>query len=415
MPKKMCEKCGSTMETTNFYSSNNKERFPDGKVNKCKKCWTMHVDCWNKETFFPLLEEADVPFVEEEWKKEVDKAVNSGKKISGMTVIGKYLSRMRLSQYRDSRWKDTGAIAEKAALRLKMALESDTITDQEKEDLKARSQAMPTKPADFKTGAEEMLEAQRLAEEEREEREEKEAEAAKKASKSTSVVSGPAEPVTMLSQEDLQVLKDLTKEDIDYLNLQWRGYRPSQQVYLEKLYQDYLNSYDIQTAGHRDTLRFVCITSLQMNELLGMGDIDGASKASRMYDSLMKSGKFTAAQNKAEKGEAVDSVAEFALLCEKEGGFIPKFYQDIPNDAVDKCLEDNKRYIKNLVVNEQGLGSLLEQAIKEMQIEAQRELSADSDDNLIELDESEILGEVEFNEFNNFVEEEKEIDLNGSE
>jgi hypothetical protein len=31
-----------------------------------------------------------------------------------------------------------------------------------------------------------------------------------------------------------------------------------------------------------------------------MGDIEGAQKATKMYDGLMKSGKFTAAQNKAE-------------------------------------------------------------------------------------------------------------------
>jgi hypothetical protein len=58
-----------------------------------------------------------------------------------------------------------------------------------------------------------------------------------------------------------------------------------------------------------------------------------------MYDSLMKSGKFTAAQNKAESGEFVDSVSEIVELCEKEG-FIPRFYTDGPQDKVDKVLLD---------------------------------------------------------------------------
>ena len=43
----------------------------------------------------------------------------------------------------------------------------------------------------------------------------------------------------------------------------------------------------------------------------------------KMYDSLMKSGKFTAAQNKAENGEFLDSISEFVVLCEKDG-FIPR-------------------------------------------------------------------------------------------
>ncbi|MBO7079835.1 MAG: hypothetical protein J6W64_08525 [Bacilli bacterium] len=46
---------------------------------------------------------------------------------------------------------------------------------------------------------------------------------------------------------------------------------------------------------------------------------------SKVYDSLMKSGKFTAAQNKAESGEYVDSVGELVMVCE-EDGFIPRYY-----------------------------------------------------------------------------------------
>ena len=71
----------------------------------------------------------------------------------------------------------------------------------------------------------------------------------------------------------------------------------------------------------------------------------------------------TAAQNKAENGEAIDSVGELALLCEKEEGFIPTFYKGDPNDKVDKTLEDLKRYTYNLVVKEQGLGDLIESAL----------------------------------------------------
>jgi hypothetical protein len=48
----------------------------------------------------------------------------------------------------------------------------------------------------------------------------------------------------------------------------------------------------------------------------------------------MKSGKFTAAQNKAENGEYVDSVGELVMMCEKDG-FIPRYYVDEPNDKVD--------------------------------------------------------------------------------
>jgi hypothetical protein len=68
-----------------------------------------------------------------------------------------------------------------------------------------------------------------------------------------------------------------------------------------------------------------------------MGDIDGAQKASKMYDMLMKSGKFTAAQNKTDSGNAVDSISELIAMCERDG-FFPRYYTDGPQDKVDRTL-----------------------------------------------------------------------------
>jgi hypothetical protein len=59
----------------------------------------------------------------------------------------------------------------------------------------------------------------------------------------------------------------------------------------------------------------------------------------KAYDSLMKAGKFTAAQNKAESGEYVDSISELVELCEKQG-YIERFYVDDPNDKVDATIKD---------------------------------------------------------------------------
>ena len=182
---------------------------------------------------------------------------------------------------------------------------------------------------------------------------------------------------------------------------------------LEQLYNDMDESYDIQSAGHKDTLKLVCKASLKSNQLLDIGDVDGAKKAVAMYDSLMKSGKFTAAQNKAENGEAIDSVGELALLCEKEGGFIPTFYKGDPNDKVDKTLEDLKRYTYNLVVKEQGLGDLIESALKAMQADAEKEDLEDIDEDG-DFDEAEILEDLNpidsYGELQDFIDKEREAD-----
>ena len=58
MPDKMyyCEKCNKTMADIQFYSSNNLEKYPEGKLHICKKCASMHIDNWNPETYLWILQ-----------------------------------------------------------------------------------------------------------------------------------------------------------------------------------------------------------------------------------------------------------------------------------------------------------------------------------------------------------------------
>ena len=61
--QKFCEECHKVMRVEEFYGSNNLEKYPDGKFNRCKKCLTKRVDNWDPETFLWILQEADVPYV----------------------------------------------------------------------------------------------------------------------------------------------------------------------------------------------------------------------------------------------------------------------------------------------------------------------------------------------------------------
>lgn len=84
---------------------------------------------------------------------------------------------------------------------------------------------------------------------------------------------GTAPPPPMEEEEDNELVQALTDEDKIYLKLKWGGsYRPSEWIILEKLYTDMMNSYDIQTAGHIDTLKMICKSSLKANQLLDIGD-----------------------------------------------------------------------------------------------------------------------------------------------
>ena len=69
-----------------------------------------------------------------------------------------------------------------------------------------------------------------------------------------------------------------------------------------------MNSFDIQDADSKNSLIFICKTYLKMNQAIDIGDVEGYQKLSRVYDQLRKSAKFTAAQNKEEKTDFIDSV-----------------------------------------------------------------------------------------------------------
>ena len=134
----------------------------------------------------------------------------------------------------------------------------------------------------------------------------------------------PGEP------DDFQI--DLTEEDRTYLRVKWgKAHKPEEWVKLEQLYEEMMGSYDIQSAGHIDTLKLLCKTSLKANQLIDMGDIEGFQKMEKAYNSLMKSGNFTAQQNKGEGGDFVDSVGELIEMCERQG-YVERFYSEQPND-----------------------------------------------------------------------------------
>ena len=379
-----CKKCNRTMSAENFYKSNNLEKYPDGKLDICKKCMTMHVDNWNPDTYMWILQEADVPYVADEWNKLMLKYAQDKSKVTGATIIGRYLGKMALKQYKDFRWKDTAFLQEEANRKIEETMKRQGYDAQDIANaINKATFEIPEKPLEEPT-----------------------------------FIGVPNNPYMAAPQEDYfaqinggddDFQDDLTEEDKIYLRLKWgKAYKPEEWVRLEQLYEEMMASYDIQGAGHIDTLKLLCKTSLKANQLIDIGDVEGFQKMSKVYDSLMKSGKFTAAQNKAESGEFVDSIAELVELCEKEG-FIPRFYISQPNDKVDETLQDLKYYTHTLVTEEMNLGNLIESAVKEMAKQEAKEEDEDIEDEL-EYDNIETLIDEDFVEHKQFLEEEAELD-----
>ena len=96
--------------------------------------------------------------------------------------------------------------------------------------------------------------------------------------------------------------------------------------------------------------------------------VDGAQKMSKVYNEMMRSGKWTAAQSKTSETEVVDSIGELVAMCEKDG-FIPRFYVDGPQDKVDRVIQDMQIFTRQLVTDELGLGNLIENSIKNLEKE----------------------------------------------
>lgn len=378
---KACQKCGKVMKAEDqFYL-----RKDGTRMDLCKKCLTLHIDNFNPETFLWILKDMDLPYIPEEWNVLRDRAFAKNPNLNGMSVFGKYLSKMKLKQWKQYGWEDSEKLQalnaekkkaveaerEKYEEHLKEQLESGEITESQYKTLVSTS-----------TQNQEQLYAQPIV---------------------TNAIDNPfGDGSNFMPEDDLVDLgEELTEDDKMYLAMKWgRLYKPAEWVELEKTYKEMTESFDIQDADTINTLILICKTNLKMNQYLDSGDIEGFQKISKVSESLRKTAKFTAAQNKDDKDEYVDSVGELIAMCEKDG-FIPRYVTDVPQDKVDATLKDMNDYVKKLVTQDLGFGQQIEDALKKIQIQKEMEESFDQD---VELDDN------DFEEYHNAIEEQKQLD-----
>lgn len=335
-----CIKCKRTLADTKFYT------YKDGaKCELCKDCLTMHIDNWDPGTFLWILEKFDLPYIESEWNILRDRAyAKDPHKMTGLSVIGKYISKMKLKQFKNYTWADSDRLNQEANVRLQM-MGGSAGTEEEQEHIKEAYENGEISEAQYKTYI------QTTAPEPRFEQ-----------------ISGQIKEVGGGFPQDVELIDvgaDLTAEDKVYLAMKWgKMYSAADWVALEKMYNDFQNSFDIQDAATDKTLMFICKTSLKMDQALDIGDFDTYQKLSKVYDAQMKSSKFTAAQNKDEKTKQFDAIGELVAYCEKTKGAIPEYVIDTPLDIVDKVIDDLQAYTRNLITSDSGLAQQIEEYIK---------------------------------------------------
>jgi hypothetical protein len=249
------------MNVTNFY-----KRKSDGSyMDMCKKCITMHVDPFDPETFLWLLEDADVPYVEHEWDKVRNTAFAKDPKKLG-SVFGKYLSKMRIMQYKEYSWKDTEWLRNKEEEDKKRFLENNPDVAIRDAQLKKQFESGQISEAQYKTLASANVQKQSLDEQAMG------VIMSTAAAGSAGVVPGGPAPLGV-SQEVMAEFvdpgKNLTNEDKIYLATKWGStYQPSDWIALENFYNEMCESFDIQDADTISTLKLICKTNLKMNQAI---------------------------------------------------------------------------------------------------------------------------------------------------
>jgi hypothetical protein len=156
----------------------------------------MHVDNWEPETYTWIMEECDVPYVPAEWNKLMATYAKDATKVTGSTIIGRYLAKMKLKQHKDYRWKDTEFLQELENSKLEQTMKRQGYDIQEITMAIEQNKNMPP-PVEKPAEAE------------------------------------PADCFGSLNNIP-EVELDLSEEDKIYLSLKWgRQYRPEEWVSLE--------------------------------------------------------------------------------------------------------------------------------------------------------------------------------------
>ena len=355
-----CQKCHKTMNDTQFYTYKNGD-----KTEMCKNGLTLHVNNFEPDTFLWLLEKMDVPYIPSEWNVLRDRDyAKDPNKIGGAAVFGKYLAKMKLKQWNKYGWADSEALQ----------AEEKQKAEEHAESVKAQEEWATEQ---FQNGEISEAEYKTLTSSLKQELDYTQGKIQREyAGTGIGYNGAPAGPNAIFSEanymrpEDMpHPSEELTEDDKMYLVMKWgRLYSADEWVELERMYKEMENSFDIQDADTINALVLICKLNLKANQALDQGDYDGFAKLSRSLEAMRKSAKFTAAQKKEEKADAVDCVGELVSMCEREG-FIPRYATDIPQDKVDVTLRDMNEYVQKLVTQDLGFGQQIEDALKKIQLQ----------------------------------------------
>lgn len=354
-----CIKCNRTVLERNFYKLRNQA----ARYNVCKQCLTMHVNNFEPDSFMWILKELDYPYVPVTWNQIRDKIfAENPNKMAGSTVLGKYISKMKLVQWKDYGWADSQELQQRQLEKVQKAAIDKQISDNATSYIGMSEQELRKKAED---GEISIAEYRAYAPVE----DQYKAFVAGEAPQEKHLVNdSPFQKAIYADIEIPDPTKELTDDDILYLLMKWgKTYKPEEWIELEKMYTEIENSCQALDPDTKNTLVLICKTSLKANQSLDIGDIDSFQKLSRVLDTLRKSANLTAVQKKKDQlagAASMTSIGQLVAYLEKNGGAIPRFQITAPVDIIDKVIQDQKDYVKNLVYRDTALAKQIQDYIK---------------------------------------------------
>ena len=307
----------------------------------------------------------DVPYIPSEWNNLRDRAfAKDPVKMNGMSVFGKYLSKMKLNQWNKYGWADSETIQAQRDFRgIEESEERRAADEQYQQQLREKYLCGQINEAEYKTLMPTPVQNRQLA--------------PTLSSSVDEAVNNPYQEDKFLKETDMpDPAADLTQEDKLYLAMKWgRLYKPNEWIELEQNYKKMTESFDIHDADTENSLILYCKNNLKMNQALDCGDIDGYNKISRTQDALRKSSKFAAKERKEQDTDFIGSISELVAYCERQGGKIPKYQIKVPYDIIDKVIDDLKAYNKSLIYEDPAIQREIEDYLKKKNI--QEELKKD--------------------------------------
>lgn len=355
--KWFCPRCRKSMDARMFFKTKRVEKFSNGLLPECKNCTTLKVDDTEPGSFLGLLKEIDVPYIPSEWRKLLLKK-NPG---SG-SILGKYVSSMYMNQHKKYRWEDTTNLVKDEEEMLLSALKNESTSQSEAEQKLVELTDLKIVAPQAPMGA---------------------------------MVTGGQNIAALYGLTPETSKYGLTQEEIDKLKKTWGPDYSEEEYYsMELLFTEMKQAYVLTDPMAISNAKTICKMTAKMNKFLDIDDVESATKMSRQLDLFIKSSNLAPQQQK-DRSSSTFSISQLAFLIEKEGGFVPNYYQDKPEDEIDNLLLEMQKYTERLIRGEPQIEDLVKNQVEVLKRYELPEENPDLDDAFAELEEEMMGGELD--------------------